>query len=307
MRLICPNCGAQYEVDVQVIPDGGRDVQCSNCGHTWFQRPADQDPGLAEELESPPHEGVAPADEQFSAEEIAPDRHADYDPAEAAEFFDDAGDATVPTGEDQDEIFGEEDVAADPQSEPAEPKLQRRELDQGVLDILKEEAARETAARQSETLESQPDLGLDESQSSGSESRGLRERMARLRGVEEAGGAAGAAAASGRRRDLLPDIEEINSTLRADEPTGDYEEAPVATGQRRGGFGLGFWPVVVVIALLIGLYLLAALIAAKVPALEGGLTAYVDTVNGLRDWLDLAMQGAVAKLTLLLDQLNSGG
>jgi predicted Zn finger-like uncharacterized protein len=38
MRITCPNCGAQYEVDPRVIPDIGRDVQCSNCGHTWFQR-----------------------------------------------------------------------------------------------------------------------------------------------------------------------------------------------------------------------------------------------------------------------------
>ncbi|MCO8145517.1 zinc-ribbon domain-containing protein [Rhodovulum tesquicola] len=43
MRLICPNCNAQYEVDAAVIPDEGRDVQCSNCGHTWFQRPAGAD------------------------------------------------------------------------------------------------------------------------------------------------------------------------------------------------------------------------------------------------------------------------
>ena len=50
MRLICPNCGAQYEVDDAVIPDAGRDVQCSNCGHTWFQQPAHLDADLAEEL-----------------------------------------------------------------------------------------------------------------------------------------------------------------------------------------------------------------------------------------------------------------
>ena len=37
MRLICPNCGAQYEVPEEVIPENGRDVQCSNCGDTWFQ------------------------------------------------------------------------------------------------------------------------------------------------------------------------------------------------------------------------------------------------------------------------------
>ncbi|KEP71448.1 hypothetical protein DL1_06530 [Thioclava dalianensis] len=37
MRLVCPNCGAQYEVDDAVIPENGRDVQCSNCAHSWFQ------------------------------------------------------------------------------------------------------------------------------------------------------------------------------------------------------------------------------------------------------------------------------
>ena len=37
MRITCPNCGAQYEVPDEVIPAEGRDVQCSNCGDTWFQ------------------------------------------------------------------------------------------------------------------------------------------------------------------------------------------------------------------------------------------------------------------------------
>jgi predicted Zn finger-like uncharacterized protein len=37
MRLQCPNCDAEYEVDTSAIPFEGRDVQCSNCGHGWFQ------------------------------------------------------------------------------------------------------------------------------------------------------------------------------------------------------------------------------------------------------------------------------
>ena len=40
MRLTCPNCGAIYEVPDNVIPEDGRDVQCSNCAVTWFQHPA---------------------------------------------------------------------------------------------------------------------------------------------------------------------------------------------------------------------------------------------------------------------------
>lgn len=37
MRLVCPNCVAQYEVADGTIPESGRDVQCANCGHIWFQ------------------------------------------------------------------------------------------------------------------------------------------------------------------------------------------------------------------------------------------------------------------------------
>lgn len=37
MRLICPNCGSQYEIDDALVPDSGRDVECSKCGQVWFQ------------------------------------------------------------------------------------------------------------------------------------------------------------------------------------------------------------------------------------------------------------------------------
>jgi predicted Zn finger-like uncharacterized protein len=37
MRLVCPNCVAQYEIADGAIPDTGRDVQCANCNHIWFQ------------------------------------------------------------------------------------------------------------------------------------------------------------------------------------------------------------------------------------------------------------------------------
>ncbi len=48
MRLTCPNCGAQYQVPDEVIPPEGRDVQCSNCGNTWFQASPDAPDGLPE-------------------------------------------------------------------------------------------------------------------------------------------------------------------------------------------------------------------------------------------------------------------
>lgn len=37
MRLTCPNCDAQYEIDDALVPPQGRDVECSACGQVWFQ------------------------------------------------------------------------------------------------------------------------------------------------------------------------------------------------------------------------------------------------------------------------------
>lgn len=289
MRLICPNCGAQYEVDAQVIPDGGRDVQCSDCGHTWFQRPADQDADLADELgmeldeQHHPHDEPEQAPENFEPEQ---------EPAEPREEYDDTPEAT--------------DAVQSPTGE-----FTRRELDEGVLDILRDEATRESDARRAEgdVLETQPDLGIDESDANaGGAKRGLRERMARLRGVDESDIGAGAAA-SGKRRDLLPDIEEINSTLRASsdrEETEAFEEEAVNDGPRKNGFGRGFGLILVLAAIVVALYVFAPKIAAAIPALEGVLSGYVAFINGLRDWLDRAMQDSAAKLTELLSSLTKG-
>lgn len=37
MRLICPRCGEKYEIDDDLIPPSGREVECSSCESAWFQ------------------------------------------------------------------------------------------------------------------------------------------------------------------------------------------------------------------------------------------------------------------------------
>ena len=255
MRLICPNCGAQYEVDAGVVPEGGRDVQCSNCGNTWFHRSSGA--------------GSEPA---------APDK-------------------PVPIAQ---ETLQEDVPVADAEG----PK--RRELDPGITDILREEAERETGERFAETggLETQTEFGLD---SDDSESAAVKDRMARLRGMpgEEIGMAAAAGAA---RKDLLPDIEEINSTLEASSDRMDDESAEEYREKRqRSGFRRGFSVSMLLFAVLAIIYVYAPSIAKAVPQLEGAMTSYVEIVNTLRAQADNLMRVGAEKLTALLSQLTGGG
>jgi predicted Zn finger-like uncharacterized protein len=38
MRLTCPNCGAEYDVEDAMVPAAGRHVQCTACHTRWFVR-----------------------------------------------------------------------------------------------------------------------------------------------------------------------------------------------------------------------------------------------------------------------------
>lgn len=266
MRLVCPNCGAQYEVDDALVPAGGRDVQCSNCGHTWFQL----GPGEAE-----PEEITEKAAE---AEGISEEAEAETGVAE--------------------------EPAAEAEAEEEAPAPRRTTLDESVADVLREEAERERRAREAEAQgsawEEQPDLGLDEAMPAPGRQRAEpQEQVARLRGIEPERPEAEA----GPRRDLLPDIEEINYTLRSTSerkrataaPSVEVEEAAPA----RGGFGLGFSLAIVLAALALAAYMLAPQIADQIPQLEPILNGYVAAVDQLRIGLEVVTNILVEKITSL--------
>lgn len=294
MRLVCPNCGAQYEVDANVIPEAGRDVQCSNCGHTWYQRPQARpaaEPAMVEAAAD------APSDE---AGEIAAERPAEPERAREAEAV--AAEPEANQDEDQD--------TAEP---PPEQAIAPSKVDPAVSDILKEEAALEQAARDAErapepsALETQSELGLD---SGGETAPNVHERMARLRELDdELGVTAAAAAVPGNRKDLLPDIEEINSSLTPDDDADRDEVAPevAAEQSRRSGFRRGFALAILVFAVMTLVYLFAPRIVTMNPASEPALAAYVDWVNGTRSGLNGFMASAAERLTALLASMNSQG
>lgn len=256
MRLTCPNCDAQYEVDDSAIPDTGRDVQCSNCGHAWFQLPQGS---LADEDEDDLYEGPTP--ETPAAPEPQPD--------------------PVP--------------APAPAAEPSVPP--RRSLDETLATMLREEAEREAAARRSEAarIETQTDLGL-----------APPARTPAPVAMAPAAGPAGETVAEDppttmrptARRDLLPDIEEINSTLRAGSELREDSTvpAPPMAAPPRAGFRTGFATMLVLSVLIGVVYMMAPRIAVWVPASAPYMQAYVEGIDSARISLDRLLQQAAGAL-----------
>jgi predicted Zn finger-like uncharacterized protein len=289
MRLICPNCSAQYEVDDGVIPDEGRDVQCSNCGNAWFQ------PGA-----------YAAASEQEAA---VPDTDAGEDPTDEPEEetadITAGADAAPPIAEDPVPVPAGGDApdegAAEAPAPEAEPK--RRAMDDSMLSVLKEEAEREAEARRAEgsSLETQPDLGLAAAAAVARimpavepEDRVAYGRDADPYEAEEE------PVARGPRRELLPDIEVINSTLSASRGRSGTEAAAddgfAQSELRRSGFRRGFSLALLLTCLLLAVYAMAPAIKAKVPAAGPALDGYVAMVNSARAWLDAKMKSSTEAL-----------
>lgn len=123
MRLVCPSCRAEYEVDIALLPAEGREVQCSACQFIWFQAHPDHPAPEPVPLLVTPKPNASPAD---ATKGLAPSERSQRDPATEG--------------------------AAQPP----------RTVSGQALDILREEADFESRqrAREAEGLETQPELGL---------------------------------------------------------------------------------------------------------------------------------------------------
>ena len=291
MRLVCPNCDAKYEVPDDAIPDTGRDVQCASCGHAWFQmrsRPAAAAPVIPA---AAPAAAPAPAParsekpkaekartDKTKAEDVAapapvaapvPPPVADQPPAKPMDAW--------PEGE-ADE-FDEPAVEAPP-----------RDLDLGVMEILREEAEREMQARRAAEKPPEPAPAPEprkkpvvHRQAPEPEPEPVPEpEPAPVRAPEPE-----AAAMAAPRRDLLPDVEEINSTLESSEDEDEEEEDEDDLEEPgQGAFRAGFLLSMTIAILGAALYISAGWLASMVPALAGVLETYVGLIDALRLKLD---------------------
>lgn len=278
MRLTCPNCDAQYEVDAAVIPAEGRDVQCSSCGHTWFQLPEGAEPMAA----APPRKAAAEAATEAATE-------ADFD----------------------DELLAgqepEASLASPPPAAPPTPRPTpaRRPLDEAVANVLQEEAAREQSQRQAEAqrMEEQDDLGLPPAVAPTPAAPPPPSPPPPPPLVDPAPDSRMEPA----RRDRLPDIEEINSTLHHDGEDGAETAFAAAGRQGRDGFRRGFLTALTVVILALLPYIFAAPIASAVPALAPALGAYSSGIDGIRSWLDSKMQSTTDSLRSKEPATTTGG
>lgn len=257
MRITCPNCLAQYEIDGGLLPPEGREVQCSACDTIWFQ-PA------------PSRKGAKP--EKIALSEPAPTPNLPPTPDVT-----EAPSAAAPV------IEAEE--SADPEPAPAPldtPRPRARALDPAISEVLRQEAEFEATQRKrdADPVEMQPDLGLlggspwpafrDPDGSDGDLPDGLR--------------ADTSAAASQDSTANFPDIDDVSATLdpinARRQTDGSGYDLPLTPQDRQRGFLQGFIVPVALGGLVVGLYLAAPLLSMLIPPaapLLSGFTTAIDT------------------------------
>ncbi|MBT9384826.1 zinc-ribbon domain-containing protein [Pseudooceanicola sp. CBS1P-1] len=261
MRLTCPSCGANYEVPDAVIPDEGRDVECSACGISWFQAPGA--PGTLR---------LRPEDQSAAAPEGA-DPHRNPVPASALKG---------PSGAEAAPLALHATAEEPPLISPRRAQLQRREIEQDVLDILREEAAFEAKARaRDRSAPEEPAPPAPEAEpeaprgdwSAGLQADPVEEELPPPPAhIEQT--------TAGNRPRLMPDAEEMHSSVAP----GSSAAPTVATPRQRRSFALGFAIPVAVVLLLLLVYAQAPALARALPGAAAGLNSYVETVDAARHW-----------------------
>ncbi len=316
MRLVCPNCKAEYEVDDSAIPPTGRDVQCSACSHIWLQAPAGGWPEETDaDTEDPwepgalgdPGEQVPTADaaDAQSNLQLSKPLEAEPEPEVPADEASPETPRGAPAEDAEDkEPPGPDGAMAQTGGADAEQALQVGErpprrnpaASPEVIAILREEAERETKARRrgsAAALEVQSDLGLTDAPPPRPEPSGEDAPPSPPRGLNR-----------------LPAIDEIDTASLRPAPRrssrGSPGAAPVRTPaaavpgggtRRRGRYLAGFLLSAAIATAAALVYVRAGDIAAALPEAGPALDAYATWVEGLRLRLDDVVRAAVEAIS----------
>lgn len=255
MRLACPNCDVRYEVPDDAIPIGGREAQCTNCGHSWFQQHPDREATV-----SPPRQSTEPTAEP-QAEDEAP-----FDGAIAA----------------------------------------RRPVEESVLTILREEAAREQEQRrlERETKTAPPSDNQNPPESDGTAGHPAPDGQDETFSTPEPQGATPEKEARSEddtagRRTIFPDVEKISTILQPDEAHIETSAADArsADSGRTGSFRAGFLVGCTLFLIATGIYIAADRLSETIPAVEKPLEDYVNLIGSLGDRLNGLIERATALIS----------
>jgi len=309
MRITCPNCQAKYEVGPDMIPTEGRDVQCSNCSTTWFQEgrgrealPTGERPIRRPSRPLPRDEAEANAAARARPKRPVPDAETlDIlrEERELAERMRRGGTETA-TGVPDAEV-----VADDPRAAAAiersrlgtaAERARTRRLSTALPETEDDQSDDDIASVIAATLrEANPQTAPDP-----------KPDVAASPAMDDVAAAAAPLSARAARKELLPDIEEINSSLRPDERAAeaaaqagedaDTEEAE-PRAKKMSGFRTGFLLVFLIIVILIAVYIFAGRISAAVPQLADILTNYVA-------WVDLKRVALASGVEALTDSIS---
>lgn len=189
------------------------------------------------------------------------------------------------------------EAEAEPEVVVPRRPVPKSKMDAGIEDILRQEAKREEDARaeERENLETQPGLGLDAHPPDP-----VPDPVETPPETAQAEAVA-AAALAGSRRDLLPDIEEINSTLRSSADrsraqAANEPDAPISKPAGKRGFRVGL---LISLCLALGLILIygyAPRIAQSMPATDPYISRYVTQVDRGRLWINARLSTVQAWL-----------
>lgn len=337
MRLTCPNCSAQYDVVEDMIPADGRDVQCSNCATTWFQEGRTR--AVSGDARAEVRRPVGRAEPEHDFEIDLPELSEPADDSAAAPSRRPLADEKTLDILRQERAHEARKRAAERRgrmSDGAEPEdiaesaVDRADASRAAAAVQRARMATAASVARARTAEPDPietsdDVSVDVparsqvtepepavSVSAPEENDDVADAIAMAMKDAATGAAAagfaddlddGVAVASGNRisrRDLLPDIEEINSSLRPDERAAendgieedDEDESP----PRKPGFAIGFGLILILVLLAVASYVFAADISARVPALAGPLSGYVAFIDAQRIALEASVNALTAKI-----------
>ena len=316
MRLVCPNCGARYEVPKESIFATGRDVKCSACYETWFQT----------------HPNAMDA-RGVSFEEGHNDRTQSSE-AVLSEFRAKPIEGKVGKPMSKDEVALSESVVQGSHTfKKLKDEAARRRLHPTVIEILREEARRESKERAAETLKAQTKFSLKESTQFGAPKAGVAERGKVMNAalVDEMSQSETKASdeklyersdenkwvikrnptieynqdAHPVKSEFLPNVDDINTAIASNSevPVGDaVEEAPLVDVAGKKAGQLGFFIGLLIILGLFAIYQYEDRITVAFSPLVPTMNEYVSFVDRMRAYSDQSLYYAITWLEFHMER-----